>query len=109
MYAYTAKSGQNKLPDRGNPPPDDNSCQAPKGQPKVQKNNKNTEELQPHKHLMMIISFTLYMWGMNVPSVIINTPSIICYTNQKTSSKYELPRATVWWAMIYMAGTCPQN
>ncbi|KAI6115504.1 hypothetical protein EDD16DRAFT_1520667 [Pisolithus croceorrhizus] len=47
MYAHAAKSGQNKPPDGGNPPPDDNSHQAPKGQPKVQKNNKNTEELQP--------------------------------------------------------------
>ncbi|KAI6140552.1 hypothetical protein EDD17DRAFT_1516315 [Pisolithus thermaeus] len=47
MYAHTAKSGQNKPPDGGNPPPDDNSCQAPKGPPKVQKNNKNTEESQP--------------------------------------------------------------
>ncbi|KAI6102471.1 hypothetical protein EV401DRAFT_2080010 [Pisolithus croceorrhizus] len=47
MYAHTAKSGQNKPPDGGNSPPDDNSHQAPKGQPDVQKNNKNTEELQP--------------------------------------------------------------
>ncbi|KAI6124722.1 hypothetical protein EDD16DRAFT_1517367 [Pisolithus croceorrhizus] len=46
MYAHRAKSGQNKLPDGGNPPPDDNSCQAPKGPPEVQKNNKNTEESQ---------------------------------------------------------------
>ncbi|KAI6119092.1 hypothetical protein EV401DRAFT_1888376 [Pisolithus croceorrhizus] len=46
-YAHATKSGQNKLPDRGNPPPDDNSHQAPKGPPEVQKNNKNMEELQP--------------------------------------------------------------
>ncbi|KAI6117511.1 hypothetical protein EV401DRAFT_2072570 [Pisolithus croceorrhizus] len=46
MYAHATKSGQNKPPDGGNPPPGDNSHQAPKGPPKVQKNNKNTEELQ---------------------------------------------------------------